>query len=124
MKSKRISICWRWQCTAWRLSMSDIPRNRRLLSRLRRTRRSRRTSDQHEQTDPNGGRSLFRLLSPVQGGKRHHGRDFDKRVCDMALKEFNFKQFLLQRGEWLGLGFALVITLPVLGIGVMKILGS
>jgi hypothetical protein len=42
----------------------------------------------------------------------------------MALKEFNFKQFLLQRGEWLGLGFALVITLPVLGIGVMKILGS
>jgi hypothetical protein len=42
----------------------------------------------------------------------------------MALKEFNFKQFLLQKGEWLGLGFALVIMLPVLGIGMMKILGS
>src|SRR5262249_51317198 len=34
------------------------------------------------------------------------------------------KQFLLQRGEWLGLGLALAIALPVFGIGMMKILGS
>ncbi len=42
----------------------------------------------------------------------------------MAMKDFNFKQFMLQKGEWVGLGAALVITLPVFGIGMMKILGS
>src|SRR5438552_1355089 len=42
----------------------------------------------------------------------------------MAMKDFNFKQFMLQKGEWVGLGVALVITLPVFGIGIMKILGS
>jgi hypothetical protein len=42
----------------------------------------------------------------------------------MAMKEFNFKQFMLQNGEWVGLGFALVIALPVLGFGMIKILSS
>src|SRR5690349_3398157 len=42
----------------------------------------------------------------------------------MALKEFNFKQFLLQRGEWVGLGLALAIALPLFGLGMMKILSS
>jgi hypothetical protein len=42
----------------------------------------------------------------------------------MAMKEFNLKQFMLQNGEWVGLGFALLIALPVLGIGMMKIVTS
>jgi hypothetical protein len=42
----------------------------------------------------------------------------------MAMKEFNFKEFLLKNGEWIGLGFALIIALPVFGFGLMKILGS
>ena len=31
----------------------------------------------------------------------------------MAIKEFNAKQFLLEKGEWVGLGVALLIALPV-----------
>ncbi|HLJ92408.1 MAG TPA: hypothetical protein VKU02_04365 [Gemmataceae bacterium] len=42
----------------------------------------------------------------------------------MAMKDFNFKQFMLQKGEWVGLGVALILALPVFGIGMMKILGS
>jgi hypothetical protein len=42
----------------------------------------------------------------------------------MALKEFNAKQFLLEKGEWVGLGLALLITLPVLAFGMMMILTS
>lgn len=42
----------------------------------------------------------------------------------MAMKEFNFKQFMLKNGEWVGLGFALVIAIPVLGFGMMKVLTS
>jgi hypothetical protein len=42
----------------------------------------------------------------------------------MAVKEFNLKQFMLKSGEWVGLGFALLIALPVLGFGMMKILSS
>jgi hypothetical protein len=42
----------------------------------------------------------------------------------MALKEFNAKQFLLEKGEWVGLGVALLIAVPVLGIGLMMVLNS
>jgi hypothetical protein len=42
----------------------------------------------------------------------------------MSMKDFNFKQFMLQKGEWVGLGIAAVIMLPVLGLGMMKILTS
>jgi hypothetical protein len=42
----------------------------------------------------------------------------------MAMKDFNFKQFMLEKGEWVGLGVALAIMLPVFGIGMMKILSS
>jgi hypothetical protein len=40
------------------------------------------------------------------------------------VKEFDYKQFFLKYGEWIGLGIALVITLPVVFSGVGKILGS
>jgi len=40
------------------------------------------------------------------------------------IKEFDYKQFFLKYGEWIGLAIALVITLPVLFSSVAKIFGS
>jgi hypothetical protein len=40
------------------------------------------------------------------------------------VKDIDWKQFFLQRGEWLGLGIALAITLPVFFIGAKKALFS
>jgi hypothetical protein len=40
------------------------------------------------------------------------------------LKEIDYKKFLIERGEWIGVGVALLIALPVLGSGVSKALFS
>src|SRR4051794_20581885 len=42
----------------------------------------------------------------------------------MAIKDFDFKQFFLQKGEWVGLGVALAIVLPVLFVGLKNALLS
>src|ERR1700687_5730246 len=36
----------------------------------------------------------------------------------LNLKDFDFKQFFLQRGEWIGLGVVLLIVIPILAIGI------
>ena len=41
-----------------------------------------------------------------------------------SVKDFDYKQFFLSYGEWIGLAVALVITLSVLFSGVAKIFGS
>jgi hypothetical protein len=42
----------------------------------------------------------------------------------MGMKDFDFKQFMLQRGEWVGVGVAVAIMLPALVIGAQKALTS
>jgi hypothetical protein len=42
----------------------------------------------------------------------------------LKLKDFDYKQFFLQRGEWIGLGVVLLIVVPVLLGGIMKIYGA
>src|SRR5208337_3871742 len=39
-------------------------------------------------------------------------------------KDFDFKQFMLRYGEWVGLGVAGIIALPVLFSGLTKAVGS
>src|SRR5262249_3336147 len=39
----------------------------------------------------------------------------------LNLKDFDFKQFLLKRGEWIGLGVVLLIVIPVLASGLIKV---
>src|SRR5437868_1409050 len=36
------------------------------------------------------------------------------------LKDFDWKQFLLQRGEWIGLAVVLAIVIPIFGKGLIK----
>jgi hypothetical protein len=38
----------------------------------------------------------------------------------MAMKDFDFKGFMLKRGEWVGLGVAVVIVIPLILTGVSK----
>ena len=42
----------------------------------------------------------------------------------MGMKDFDFKQFMLQRGEWVGVAVAVAIMLPALVIGAQKALTS
>src|ERR1700737_2391583 len=42
----------------------------------------------------------------------------------MNIKDFDFKRFFLQRGEWVGLGVALAIMLPALYSGTVLTLTS
>src|SRR5438876_11521406 len=40
----------------------------------------------------------------------------------LNLKDFDYKQFVLQRGEWIGLGVVLLIVIPILISGVAKVI--
>jgi hypothetical protein len=39
-------------------------------------------------------------------------------------KDFDYKAFFLKNGEWIGLGIALIVALPLLGMGLMKVATS
>jgi hypothetical protein len=41
-------------------------------------------------------------------------------ALNLKLKDFDYKQFFLQRGEWIGLGVVLLIVLPVMTSGLIK----